>query len=632
MDAHGGPGLFLPVIVLLATAVFAVPVFKRLGLGSVLGYLAGGILVGPSVLGLTPDPGETMQVAELGVVFLLFIIGLELNVGRLWQMRRDIFGLGLAQIVVSAALLMAVPMLLLDGSWKAAMVAGFGLALSSTAVVVQLLEEKNALRLPFGQKAFAILLMQDLAIVPLLALVAFLAPVMKEAHHPIWYDVGAAIAAVAAIVVTGRYLLNPFLRLLAKYGGHEIMTAAALLVVIASGTLMVSVGLSMAMGAFLAGVLLAESNFRHELEANIEPFRGLLLGLFFLSVGMSIDLRVIANNAVLIVGCVIFLLALKGLVTYALVRAFGGSHPTAVKTGIYLAQAGEFGFVLFGAAVAEGVITRGDASMLFAGIVLSMAATPFMVRYLPRLLIAPQQRPSMQEDFSDAEGSILIVGFGRFGQLVSQVMLAAGRSLTLLDNDVERVEQARKFGSRVYFGDGTRPDVLRAAGADRAELVVVCTDRPETTTAIVSLLKSQFPHVPVAARAFDRPHALILGDKGVALEVRETFDSAIRLGHEALVWLGMGEKDAADVEALVRKRDRERLEYQRLLGMEEGYRKWRELTPEPYAPVIDDGAEAVAEELPHPLVDERPEAERDPAAGARVEPAPETEETRTPAE
>jgi monovalent cation:proton antiporter-2 (CPA2) family protein len=586
---------FLVVIAFLAAAVLFVPIFKRLGLGAVLGYLFAGVLLGPSVLGVTEEPKEIMEFAELGVVFLLFLIGLELNPQRLWSMRRDIFGLGALQVLVCGAIMTLYPLFAAGMGWKAALVAGLGLALSSTALVMQIIEERGAMRLPYGQKTFAVLLMQDIAIVPLLVVVTMLAPGEEMHGSAVGLAVLKGVAAVGAIILVGHYLLSPLFRLLARFGGREIMTAAALLIVLASGTVMMQVGLSMAMGAFLAGVLLAESNYRHELEADIQPFRGLLLGLFFISVGMSIDLSLVVSEWALILGGVAFIIIGKGVAVYALVRAFGGDHWAGTKSAILLSQGGEFGFVLFTAAAAEGVMTSANSSLLIAAVILSMATTPFLIRFLPPLLATRPVRATAlpDEDFSDAGGDVLVIGFGRFGQIVSQMLLAAGFRPTLIDNDPDRVTEARRFGNRVYYGDGTRLDVLRAAGGERCRLIAVCTSPAEVTTTIVDLVKDQFPHCRLFARAFDRRHALTLFDHQVDYQRRETFDGAVRFGRDALVALGLEETRAKETEIEVRRRDRDRLEFQRIEGFVEGHRKWREVTPQPYTPSApDDESEA----------------------------------------
>jgi monovalent cation:proton antiporter-2 (CPA2) family protein len=544
------------------------------------------VVLGPAVLAVTEEAEEIRTFAELGVVFLLFLIGLELKPTRLWQMRRDIFGLGALQVVLCGAVLMLYPLLIVGRPWPVALIAGLGLALSSTALVMQIIEERQAMRLPYGQKTFAVLLMQDLAIVPLLALVTLLAPGQGDGMTAGALALSAlqAVGAVAIIVLVGHYLLSPAFRLLARFGGHEIMIAAALLIVLGAGTAMVAVGLSMAMGAFLAGVLLAESNYRHELEADIEPFRSLLLGLFFLSVGMSLDFPLIAANIGIIAGGVVTLIIAKTAMVYGLVRLFGNDHPTALKTGVLLSQGGEFGFVLFTTAAAQGVMTMEDANLLSATVIISMVTTPFIVRLLP-LVVRPKPKAAPENDFTEAHGDVLIVGFGRFGQLVSQMLLAGGFKPILLDNDAERVTEARRFGNRVFYGDGRRLDLLRAAGAEKAAMICICTTPADVTTAIVDLCKKEFPEAFVFARAYDRRHALTLFDHAVDYQRRETLDSAIRFGRDALLALGLEADDAKESEILVRKRDRERLDFQRLEGLAEGHARWREVTPEPFTRV-----------------------------------------------
>jgi monovalent cation:proton antiporter-2 (CPA2) family protein len=568
----------LEPIVLLATAVVAVPLAKRLGLGSVLGYIAAGIAIGPSALGLFAEPGRVTGIAELGIVLLLFIIGLELNLTRLWSLRRDILGLGSAQIVVTGALVMLYPLLVGGRSLEASLVAGLGLALSSTAIVMQMLQERGEVESPHGRTAFSVLLMQDLAIVPLIALVAFLSPMPSTDDTPAWLAVAQMLGAVAAVILAGRFLLSPLFGLLARVGAPEIMTAAALLVVLGAAGLMQLVGLSMAAGAFLAGVLLAESSYRHELEADIEPFRGLLLGLFFLSVGMSVDLGVVRDNWLSLLAAAVALTLTKTGVVYGLSRLFGHAHGTAVRAGLLLAQGGEFGFVLYSAAAAAQVMQPDHASLLVALVTLSMIFTPFIARLAPLLAPEPAAREP-EEDYSDAHGSVLLVGFGRFGQMAAQVLMRQGVRLTTIDSDVEQVEAAARFGARVHYGDGTRLDVLRAAGAGRVRLIAVCTDRQETTTRIVEILREAFPDTPVVARSFDRRHSLQLLSHGV-VEVRETLDSALLMGRQALVGLGVEDSVAEAAMQHVRARDRGLLEAQRRgdsAGLVDRYR----IRPEP---------------------------------------------------
>jgi monovalent cation:proton antiporter-2 (CPA2) family protein len=461
---------YVEALVLLGAAVVAVPLFRKLGLGSILGYLVAGLAIGPFGLRLYSDSQGAMHIAELGVVLFLFIIGLELNVSRLWAMRHDIFVLGTGQVVVTGLLATLFPLFVVHRPWQSALIAGLGLALSSTALVMQLLEERGEVQQPHGQKAFAILLLQDLAIVPLLALVAALSPAEMMRDEPAWMIAGKMVAAVLFVMLAGRYLLNPLFRVLAGAGAHEVMTAAALLVVIAAASLMGLVGLSAALGAFLSGVMLAESSYRHELEADIEPFRSLLLGLFFMSVGMTVDTRLIADNWKLLLAGLATLTTIKVSVVYGLMRALRNPHEPSIRAALMLGQGGEFGFVLFSTAVAARVMPPEQATLLVALVTMSMALTPVLVRLTP-LLTGKNKQAEPEESFDDATGSVLTVGFGRFGQLVCQQLLAMGFDVTIIDNDVEMLEAATRFGFKLYYGDGTRLDVLRAAGAGRARLI-----------------------------------------------------------------------------------------------------------------------------------------------------------------
>lgn len=560
--------LVLPPLTLLAAAVVAVPVFKRLGLGSVIGYLAAGVAIGPAALGLFTDPGAILHVAELGIVMFLFLIGLELEPSRLWAMRRDIFGLGTLQ-VVGGALGIGLVLWATGAPWRIAVVGGAGLALSSTAIVMQMLEERGETRTVAGEKTFAILLLQDLAIVPLLALVALIAPAPASAGDGFLLGLAKIVGALAAVVAAGRYLLNPMFRILAEANSREILTAAALMVVLGAAAVMTLAGLSMATGAFLAGVLLAESNFRHQLEADVEPFRGILMGLFFLSVGMSVDVGVILTDWTIVLGGLAALLAAKLVTVYGSLRLFGNRHDDAMKVAALLVQGGEFGFVLYQSAAAGGAITERAASILIAITTLSMALTPLVVGLVERL--RPVETPEeIDEDFEGAGGPVLVVGFGRFGQIVSQMLLANGCDVTIIDNDTDMIRSAARFGFRIYYGDGTRLDVLRAAGAERVGLVVVATDRRETTDRVVDLVKSSFPGTALHVRSFDRAHTLALKARDVDFEIRETYESALKLGRQTLVALGLSPERADEVEAMVRERDRQRLAMQEAGGMMAG--------------------------------------------------------------
>ncbi|PWW01612.1 Kef-type potassium/proton antiporter (CPA2 family) [Hoeflea marina] len=573
--------LFTEALILLSGAVIAAPLFKRIGLGTVLGYLAAGIVIGP-LFRLITDGKEILHFAELGVVLLLFVIGLELKPSRLWKMRRDIFGLGLAQILVTGVIIMALAATLAGQTLDAAIIIGFGLALSSTAFALQILEEKGELSTHYGQKSFSVLLFQDLAIVPLLALVPILAPFKAEAGGSVLLNAAIVIGAIAALLVAGRYLLNPLFQAIASTGAKEAMIAAALFVVLGAAMLMQLAGLSMAMGAFLAGVLLAESSYRHELEADIEPFRGILLGLFFMAVGLSLDLDVIADNILLIALAVPVVMLAKSLVLYALCRLFGSSHNDSVRIAGLLPQGGEFGFVVFSAAATAGLFAFSTASILIAIVTISMALTP-VASFLTNRYLCEVSPEEMDEDFDGAGSDVLMIGFSRFGQIASQMLLAGGSDVTIIDMSVERIRSAAKFGFRIYFGDGTRKDVLIAAGIKRAKIVAVCTHKREITDRIVDLVQAEFPEARIFARAYDRVHTLSLRARGVAYEARETFESGMLFGRKTLEALGTSEDAAYEISLDIRRLDEERLAMQAVEGIFAGVDKLhtRPVTPEP---------------------------------------------------
>ncbi|ULQ46071.1 monovalent cation:proton antiporter-2 (CPA2) family protein [Flagellatimonas centrodinii] len=560
VEAQGGD--LLRVVALLGAGVVAVPLFRRLGLGSVLGYLAGGLVIGPFGLGLFSDPEAILHIAEIGVVMFLFIIGLEMQPGRLWNLRRQIFGLGVMQVSLCGALLTAVGIGILGLPPPTAFVAALGLTLSSTAMVMQLLDERGESATPPGQKVVSILLLEDLAIVPLLALVAFLAPAGDaDAGASRWGGVLIGLGAVAGLVVAGRWLLSPMFRVLAAARAREVMTAAALLVVLGSALLMQWGGLSMAMGAFLAGVLLSESSFRHQLEADIEPFRGILLGLFFLGVGMSLDLGVFARHWPLLLGGVLAFKLLKGAAVYVVARLTRAQHRDAMHRALTMSQGGEFAFVLFAAAAAAGLFNVELHALLTAIVILSMALTPLGMLALRWLAPEPDDSPSMDgvDVANDLHGDVLIVGFGRFGQVASQSLLARGIDVTIIDIDTERIRNAARFGFKVYFGDGTRLDVLHACGADRASAVAVCVNDQAAASQISQLVRHSFPQAKVLVRAFDRQHALTLIQAGVDFQIRETLGSAMTLGEATLKAVGVPAAEAAEIVDDVRRRDAERL-------------------------------------------------------------------------
>ena len=578
---HGTDAQFLEVLLLLGGGIVAGTLFKRIGLGTVLGYLFAGIAMGP-FFGLISEGEEILHIGELGVVFLLFIIGLELKLSRLWTLRRQIFGLGAAQVVLTGAALAGLLWWLVF-PFGAAIVIGFGFALSSTAFGLQLLEEAGETNTRHGQAGFSILLFQDLAVVPLLAVIPFLAPYSNDATiKPM--EVAISLGALIGLIAAGRWLLNPLFRIMASAGAREVMLGAALFVVLGSAMLMAMAGFSMAMGAFIAGVLLAESSYRHELEANIEPFRGLFLGLFFIGVGLSIDLRVLAEDWMIILLAAPLVMIVKSVFIYTLARAFGEGHDTATRVAGLLAQAGEFGFVLFSAAAADRVFPQSTSSLLIAITTLTMMLTPLSTTLATYLLSRKdEEEDEMEEDFEGAGSDVLLIGFSRFGQIVAQVLLSSGIDVTILDSSAERIRTATRFGFRIYFGSGMRKEVLEASGIRHAKLVAVCTNKKETTDRVVDLIRSEFPNVNLYVRAYDRAHALSLRARGVDYEIRETVESALSFGSATLTSLGVEEEVAREIVADVRKRDTARLKLQEAEGYNAGADMvtTKVVTPEP---------------------------------------------------
>ncbi|MFP2962297.1 monovalent cation:proton antiporter-2 (CPA2) family protein [Myxococcus sp. 1LA] len=569
--ADVGSNDLVKVVALLGAAVVAVPVFRRLGLGSVLGYLAAGLVIGPFGLGWFSDPQAILHVAELGVVMFLFVIGLEMRPSHLWSLRRQIFGLGTLQIAACTAALTGVGLLFGDEP-VVAFIGAMGFVLTSTAIVMQLLSERGDIALPHGQKIVSVLLFEDLLIVPLLVLVALLAPGEPSSDASRWTSIGMATGVLVTLLAAGIWLLNPLFRLLAAARAREVMTAAALLVVLGSALLMQLGGLSMAMGAFLAGVLLSESTFRHQLEADVEPFRGLLLGLFFLGVGMALDLSVVRDNWAMILGAVVAMMLVKALCIYAVARLTESSHHEALDRATLMAQGGEFAFVLYSTAAASGVIAAAQNANLTAVVVLSMALTPLVVLAVRPWLKRQEEKIDDLDVAEGLSGSVLMIGFGRFGQVASQSLLARGVDVTIIDNDVEMIRSAGTFGFKIYYGDGTRLDVLRASGAASAQVIAVCIDNKEAANRIVELVKSEFSQAKLLVRSFDREHSLQLINAGVDMQVRETFESAIRFGHHALCQLGVPKEDALAIVEAVRRRDAERVQLELAEGLAAGTR------------------------------------------------------------
>jgi len=568
---HAASGIELwQVLALLAAGVIAVPIFKRAGLGSVLGYLAAGLAIGPFGLRLIADPESILHVSELGVVLFLFIVGLEMEPSRLWNLRKQIFGLGILQVGICGALLTGVG-ILLGLSPAVAFVAGMGFVLTSTAIVMQILTERGDLASPAGQKIVSILLLEDLAIVPLLAVVALLAPQSagEAVSTPVWISILIAVGCIAALNLIGRWVLNPMFRFLADARAREVMTAAALLVVLGAALLFQFGGLSMAMGAFLAGVLLSTSTFRHQLEADVEPFRGILLGLFFLAVGMSLDLNVVWANWQTIAIMVAAYMVVKGGAIFILARLLKSKVADALERALLMAQGGEFAFVLFTTAAASGLITGEQQDMFSATVIISMVLTPLTMLAL-RAIPAPQQSMEGVEEPEGLSGDVLVIGFGRFGQIVSQGLLAKGHKISTIDTDTDMIRAAATFGMKVYYGDGTRLDILRAAGIENADMVVIAIDKKDQATHIAELIRDEFPLVKVMARAYDRGHAIELVKAGVEYQIREMLDSALSLSAEALRVLGSTDEEVAELIEGVRERDRQRFAAQIVGGIQAG--------------------------------------------------------------
>ena len=537
----------------LAAAVIAVPIARALGLGAIIGYLAAGIAIGPWGLALVSNVQDILHFVEFGVVLMLFLVGLELQPSRLWSLRRPILGLGMAQMAGCALLLWGCAWAL-GLPWRVALVGALGLALSSTAIALQVLNERNLLRTDSGQKAFSILLFQDVAAIPILALLPLLGVAARaealQPHAPLDLlpEALKIIAVVAAIVFGGRWVLRPLLRWIAKSKTPEIFTAASLFLVVGIAMLMLTVGLSMALGAFLAGVLLADSEYRRELETDIEPFKGLLLGLFFIAVGMSIDFGVIAHHPFAMLGLLLGFLAIKAAVIWLLARVTAMAYQERPLFTLLLAQGGEFAFVVFQSGATFGAIAPDHASLLIGAVALSMLMGPLLLVWLDRVLLQRhatlQSAPQAQEISEPQSAPVIIAGFGRYGQIVARMMLAQGVPATVLDHSVEMLEVAHTFGYRVFYGDATRVNLLRMAGAQQARILVVAVDAPEQSLKIVQLAKKHFPHLHIVARARDVTHWHALRDLGVQHVERELFESSLRTARTVLELTGLSQADA----------------------------------------------------------------------------------------
>lgn len=561
MSAEADSLSLISPVILLTAAVIAVPVIKRLGLSSVLGYLIAGLIIGPFGLAFFYDSASILHIAELGIVMYLFVIGLEMRPSHLWSLRKEIFGLGTLQIIACSLGLTGVG-LIYGYSWQVSFVCAAGFVLTSTAIVMQLLGDRGDIAQSRGQKIVSILLFEDLLIVPLLAIVAFIAPNhVVESTTVRLQNIGIGLISIAGLIAAGYWLLNPLFRLLAAAKAREVMTAAALLVVLGAALLMQVSGLSMAMGAFLAGVLLSESTFRHQIEADIEPFRGILLGLFFLGVGMSLDLNVVKSNWPLILSAVIALMFVKAVMIYLTARVTKSSHTEALDRALLMAQGGEFAFVLFTAAMSAQVISAVERSNLTAIVVLSMILTPILGILFKQFTQKTAQVSLDNIRIADGlSGKVLMIGFGRFGQVTSQLLLARGVDVTIIDNDIDMIQNAERFGFTIYYGDGSRLDILHASGADTAEAIVVCVDHKETTNKIVELVQHEFPLAKLIVRSYDREHALHLAKQNVDYMIRETFESAMVFGGAILEELGVDLNEVEEISREIRERDKERFE------------------------------------------------------------------------
>jgi monovalent cation:proton antiporter-2 (CPA2) family protein len=576
MDHSQGGLLVLPLL-LLAVAVISVPLGRLLRLSPIVAYLAAGVVVGPFGLALVSERATIAAVSELGVVLLLFLIGLELEFSRLLALRRAIFGLGAAQLALTAAVLGGLAYALGLTGWRGAIVSGLALAMSATAIALKILEDRGQLQQAYGQRAFAILLFQDMSVVPILALLPLMAPGAESQPMDFTATLLAVTrigGAIAAVVVAGRYLLNPALALLARTGAREVMTAAALLVVLGAAALMQTAGMSMALGAFLAGVLLAESTYRHELEADIEPFRGLLLALFFMSVGMAIDMQVVVANLPLIIAAAIVITILKAGIVALLFRSVCSNRSDALRAGSVLTGAGEFAYVLIPFGLTLGLMPAHEASLFSAIAAVTMLMGPptaaLAEMALARFARQRQRLPEI-DGLEGVQGAALVIGFGRFGQIVSQCLVAEDVDVITIDNDPEMIEAAGRFGFKVWYGDGARLDVLRAAIGNEVRLVAVCVDRRETTDRIVDLVRAEFPGLKLYVRSYDRRHTLeLLTREGVDFELRETFESAVEFGRAVLEGLGLSHARAVEVADYVRQRDMERLALQQAEGLAAG--------------------------------------------------------------
>ncbi|EQB19359.1 MAG: sodium/hydrogen exchanger [Novosphingobium lindaniclasticum] len=562
MEDHTQAFLLKDGFLLLGTALAFVLLFRRLGLGATLGYLLAGAILGPYAFGLVGDAENKLGIAELGITLLLFIVGLELAPRRLWRMRSEIFGLGFLQVTLCGLAVSAVIYYSTGFSVAAALALGLPLGLSSTAQVLPMLQSAGRLNTPFGERSFAVLLFQDLSIIPLITIIAAMNrnPHLPEGP-PGWILVLETLAAIVGLILAGRFVIRPLFRLIGNLGEREMFVFAALFTVIASAALMESLGLSTALGAFIAGVMLADTPYRHELEADVEPFRSILLGLFFMSVGMMLDLSAIAERPLFVAAMALALITVKASVIFGLGLLFKMNWRSALALGLLLSQGGEFGFVLFAQAQNAWLIEPQAASLFSAIVTLSMVTTPFLMMATARIREMPTSKETREGPRKDG-ASALVVGYGRFGQSVAQVLIAAEIQVTLIDTDIEMIDVASGFGAKVWFGDGTRIDLLRQAGAGGAQMILFCIDGDQLSESFLRNVHEAFPDARILARVYDRRAMIRLMDAPVTLMVREVMESAVTMARQALEVLGLSVEQIDNAEEMYRLSDKERLSIQ----------------------------------------------------------------------